>query len=195
MQNEERRGTFFLAIIILAILIFLLSGCKTTKKVVNTLDQKIDSTEIVKTTTKNDITNIKIDSSKVVLTDKGTISITEGSKIIEISLDTTANVLLADILSGNIFIPLKELKISEINKTTNEQKNTTNELSSVNSEKDSDKSKIVVDKKVDVESDIQKENINKKITEVDNGVYVVVIIAVALLILLLYLALKKWRVI
>ena len=195
MQNEERRGTFFLAIIILAILIFLLSGRKTTKKVINTLDQKIDSTEIVKTTTKNDITNIKIDSSKVVLTDKGTISITEGSKIIEISLDTTANVLLADILSGNIFIPLKELKISEINKTTNEQKNTTNELSSVNSEKDSDKSKIVVDKKVDVESDIQKENSDKKITEVDNGVYVVVIIAVALLILLLYLALKKWRII
>ena len=195
MQNEERRGTFFLAIIILAILIFLLSGCKTTKKVINTLDQKIDSTEIVKTTTKNDITNIKIDSSKVVLTDKGTISITEGYKIIEISLDTAANVLLADILSGNIFIPLKELKISEINKTTNEQKNTTNELSSVNSEKDSDKSKIVVDKKVDVESDIQKENSDKKITEVDNGVYVVVIIAVALLILLLYLALKKWRII
>ena len=195
MQNEKKRGAFILTIIFLAIIIFLLTGCKTTKKVVDTLDQKIDSTEVVKTTTQNDITNVKIDSSKVVLTDNGTISITEGSKIIEISLDTTSNVLLADILSGNIFIPLKELKISEINKTTNEQKNTTNELSSVNSEKDSDKSKIVVDKKVDVESDIQKENSDKKITEVDNGVYVVVIIAVALLILLLYLALKKWRII
>ena len=195
MPNEKKRGAFILTIIFLAIIIFLLTGCKTTKKVVDTLDQKIDSTEVVKTTTQNDITNVKIDSSKVVLTDNGTISITEGSKIIEISLDTTANVLLADILSGNIFIPLKELKISEINKTTNEQKNTTNELSSVNSEKDSDKSKIVVDKKVDVESDIQKENSDKKITEVDNGVYVVVIIAVALLILLLYLALKKWRII
>ena len=195
MENEDNRGTFLLAMIFLAIVIFMLTGCKTTKKVVNTLDQKIDSTEVVKTTTQNDITNVKIDSSKVVITDKGTISIAEGSKIIEISLDTTANVLLADILSGNIFIPLKELKISEINKTTNEQKNTTNELGSVNSEKDSDKSKIVVDKKVDVESDIQKENSDKKITEVDNGVYVVVIIAVALLILLLYLALKKWRII
>ena len=195
MENEDNRGTFLLAMIFLAIVIFMLTGCKTTKKVVNTLDQKIDSTEVVKTTTQNDITNVKIDSSKVVLTDKGTISIAEGSKIIEISLDTAANVLLADILSGNIFIPLKELKISEINKTTNEQKNTTNELGSVNSEKNSDKSKIVVDKKVDVESDIQKENSDKKITEVDNGVYVVVIIAVALLILLLYLVLKKWRIV
>ena len=195
MENEDNRGTFLLAMIFLAIVIFMLTGCKTTKKVVNTLDQKIDSTEVVKTTTQNDITNVKIDSSKVVLTDKGTISIAEGSKIIEISLDTAANVLLADILSGNIFIPLKELKISEINKTTNEQKNTTNELGSVNSEKNSDKSKIIVDKKVNVESDIQKENIDKKITEVDNGVYVVVIIAVALLILLLYLVLKKWRII
>ena len=195
MENEDNRGTFLLAMIFLAIVIFMLTGCKTTKKVVNTLDQKIDSTEVVKTTTQNDITNVKIDSSKVVITDKGTISIAEGSKIIEISLDTAANVLLADILSGNIFIPLKELKISEINKTTNEQKNTTNELGSVNSEKNSDKSKIVVDKKVDVESDIQKENSDKKITEVDNGVYVVVIIAVALLILLLYLVLKKWRIV
>ena len=195
MENEDNRGTFLLAMIFLAIVIFMLTGCKTTKKVVNTLDQKIDSTEVVKTTTQNDITNVKIDSSKVVITDKGTISIAEGSKIIEISLDTAANVLLADILSGNIFIPLKELKISEINKTTNEQKNTTNELGSVNSERNSDNSKIVVDKKVNVESDIQKENIDKKITEVDNGVYVVVIIAVALLILLLYLALKKWRII
>ena len=195
MENEDNRGTFLLAMIFLAIVIFMLTGCKTTKKVVNTLDQKIDSTEVVKTTTQNDITNVKIDSSKVVITDKGTISIAEGSKIIEISLDTTANVLLADILSGNIFIPLKELKISEINKTTNEQKNTTNELGSVNSERNSDNSKIIVDKKVNVESDIQKENSDKKITEVDNGVYVVVIIAVALLILLLYLALKKWRII
>ena len=195
MENEDNRGTFLFAMIFLAIVIFMLSGCKTTKKVVNTLDQKIDSTEVVKTTTQNDITNVKIDSSKFVLTDNGTISITEGSKIIEISLDTAANVLLADILSGSIFIPLKELKISEINKTTNEQKNTTNELGSVNSEKNSDNSKIVVDKKVIVESDIQKENIDKKITEVDNGVYVVVIIAVALLILLLYLVLKKWRLI
>ena len=113
MKTREHNGTLFLALLILTIIIMLLTGCKTTKSVVSTLDQKIDSTEVVKITTQNDITSSKIDSSRVVIIDSTTISIIESSKTIEISLDTTVNLLLSDILSGNLFLPVKGLKISE----------------------------------------------------------------------------------
>ena len=171
----------------------LLTGCKTTKSVVSTLDQKIDSTEVVKITTQNDITSSKIDSSRVVIIDSTTISIIEASKTIEISLDTTANLLLSDILSGNLFLPVKGLKISEKNKETNQQNNKSVDSSKAKSEAVVDKSKKDLKKDTGLKSSLKKKDTDKKKTEVDNGVYVVVTVAIALLVLLLYLILKKWR--
>ena len=193
MKTREHNGTLFLALLILTIIIMLLTGCKTTKSVVSTLDQKIDSTEVVKITTQNDITSSKIDSSRVVIIDSTTISIIEASKTIEISLDTTANLLLSDILSGNLFLPVKGLKISEKNKETNQQNNKSVDSSKAKSEAVVDKSKKDFKKDTGLKSSLKKKDTDKKKTEVDNGVYVVVTVAIALLVLLLYLILKKWR--
>lgn len=193
MKTREHNGTLFLALLILTIIIMLLTGCKTTKSVVSTLDQKIDSTEVVKITTQNDITSSKIDSSRVVIIDSTTISIIEASKTIEISLDTTANLLLSDILSGNLFLPVKGLKISEKNKETNQQNNKSVDSSKAKSEAVVDKSKKDLKKDTGLKSSLKKKDTDKKKTEVDNGVYVVVTVAIALLVLLLYLILKKWR--
>lgn len=193
MKTREHNGTLFLALLILTIIIMLLTGCKTTKSVVSTLDQKIDSTEVVKITTQNDITSSKIDSSRVVIIDSTTISIIEASKTIEISLDTTANLLLSDILSGNLFLPVKGLKISEKNKETNQQNNKSVDSSKAKSEAVVDKSKKDLKKDTGLKSNLKKKDTDKKKTEVDNGVYVVVTVAIALLVLLLYLILKKWR--
>ena len=193
MKTKEHNGTLFLALLILTIIIMLLTGCKTTKSVVSTLDQKIDSTEVVKITTQNDITSSKIDSSRVVIIDSTTISIIEASKTIEISLDTTANLLLSDILSGNLFLPVKGLKISEKNKETNQQNNKSVDSSKAKSEAVVDKSKKDLKKDTGLKSSLKKKDTDKKKTEVDNGVYVVVTVAIALLVLLLYLILKKWR--
>ena len=193
MKTREHNGTLFLALLILTIIIMLLTGCKTTKSVVSTLDQKIDSTEVVKITTQNDITSSKIDSSRVVIIDSTTISIIEASKTIEISLDTTANLLLSDILSGNLFLPVKGLKISEKNKETNQQNNKSVDSSKAKSEAVVDKSKKDLKKDTWLKSSLKKKDTDKKKTEVDNGVYVVVTVAIALLVLLLYLILKKWR--
>ena len=193
MKTREHNGTLFLALLILTIIIMLLTGCKTTKSVVSTLDQKIDSTEVVKITTQNDITSSKIDSSRVVIIDSTTISIREASKTIEISLDTTANLLLSDILSGNLFLPVKGLKISEKNKETNQQNNKSVDSSKAKSEAVVDKSKKDLKKDTGLKSSLKKKDTDKKKTEVDNGVYVVVTVAIALLVLLLYLILKKWR--
>lgn len=193
MKTREHNGTLFLALLILTIVIMLLTGCKTTKSVVSTLDQKIDSTEVVKITTQNDITSSKIDSSRVVIIDSTTISIREASKTIEISLDTTANLLLSDILSGNLFLPVKGIKISEKDKETNQQNNKLVDFSKAKSESVVDKSKSDLKKDLDVSKDTKKKDTDKKKTEVDNGVYVVVTVAIALLVLLLYLILKKWR--
>ena len=192
MKTREHNGTLFLALLILTIIIMLLTGCKTTKSVVSTLDQKIDSTEVVKITTQNDITSSKIDSSRVVIIDSTTISIIEASKTIEISLDTTANLLLSDILSGNLFLPVKGLKISEKNKETNQQNNKSVDSSKAKSEAVVDKSKKDLKKDTGLKSSLKKKDTDKKKTEVDNGVYVVVTVAIALLVLLLYLILKKW---
>ena len=193
MKTREHNGTLFLALLILTIIIMLLTGCKTTKSVVSTLDQKIDSTEVVKITTQNDITSSKIDSSRVVIIDSTTISIIEASKTIEISLDTTANLLLSDILSGNLFLPVKGLKISEKNKEINQQNNKSVDSSKAKSEAVVDKSKKDLKKDTGLKSSLKKKDTDKKKTEVDNGVYVVVTVAIALLVLLLYLILKKWR--
>ena len=193
MKTREHNGTLFLALLILTIIIMLLTGCKTTKSVVSTLDQKIDSTEVVKITTQNDITSSKIDSSRVVIIDSTTISIIESSKTIEISLDTTANLLLSDILSGNLFLPVKGLKISEKNKETNQQNNKSVDSSKAKSEAVVDKSKKDLKKDTGLKSNLKKKDTDKKKTEVDNGVYVVVTVAIALLVLLLYLILKNWR--
>ena len=193
MKTREHNGTLFLALLILTIIIMLLTSYKTTKSVVSTLDQKIDSTEVVKITTQNDITSSKIDSSRVVIIDSTTISIIEASKTIEISLDTTANLLLSDILSGNLFLPVKGLKISEKNKETNQQNNKSVDSSKAKSEAVVDKSKKDLKKDTGLKSSLKKKDTDKKKTEVDNGVYVVVTVAIALLVLLLYLILKKWR--
>ena len=193
MEEKNKFGTLLLAAIFMAIIIFMLSSCKTTQKSVSTLEQKIDSTEVLKINEVKDVESVKIDSTKVVTIDKGTIIITENAKITQIELDTTSIVLLSDILSGNYFVPVKGLKISETNTTTTNQKNESKGVASVKKESGSDKTKTDLIKDTKVKSETDKKNSAKKITEVDNGVYVVILIAIAVLALLLFLVLKKWR--
>ena len=192
IKTENRFGTLLLAAIFMAIIIFLFSACKTTQKSVSNLEQKIDSTEVLKINEVKDVESVKIDSTKVVTIDKGTIIVTENAKITQIELDTTSIVLLSDILSGNYFVPVKGLKISETNTTTTNQKNESKEVASVKKESGTDKTKTDLKKDTKVKSETDKKDSAKKITEVDNGVYVVILIAIAVLALLVYLALKKW---
>ena len=193
MEEKNKFGTLLLAAIFMAIIIFMLSSCKTTQKNVSTLEQKIDSTELLKINVVKDVESVKNDSSKVVTIDKGTIIVTENAKITQIELDTTSIVLLSDILSGKYLVPLKGLKISETNTTTTNQKNESKEVANVKKEIGTDKSKTDLKKDTRLKGELDKKDSTKKITEVDGVVYVVVIAIIAVLAILLYLVLKKWR--
>ena len=119
MKNttKEHHGTLLFALLILVSLIMLLTGCKAKQSTATTYERAKDSTTITTEQIKaldslkiNDTTTVKIEENKVIT------SVSSG-RTTEITLDSSALTTLASILDGSAFLKIKEIKITDTNRS------------------------------------------------------------------------------
>lgn len=116
-MKKEHNGALLAALLILVALIMLFTGCKTKQQTATAYENAKDSTTITMEQIKasdslkiNDTTTVKIEENKVIT------SVSSG-RTTEITLDSSALTTLASILDGSAFLKIKEIKITDTNRS------------------------------------------------------------------------------
>ena len=138
-MKKEHNGALLFALLILVTLIMLLTGCKTKQSTATTYENAKNSTTITTEQIKaldslkiNDSTIVKIEDNKVIT------SVCTG-RTTEITLDSSALTTLSSILDGSAFLKVKEIKVTDTNRSdlttsnTKVDKTTTKDITSVQS--------------------------------------------------------------